>query len=74
MYLKDLKLGQSGYVKEVNGNADMIIRLYDLGLIEGTKIKLLLSCNGIKAYNFRNSLIAIRDYDASNIVLGDIYG
>ncbi len=47
------------------------MRLYDLGLIEGTKIRLMLVNNGIKAYSFRNSLIAIRDCDAKKIIIGD---
>lgn len=72
MYLCDLKIGESAYVKKVKGNNDILIRLYNLGLTSGTKVKLILNSKGIKAYSFRNTLIAIRNIDASNILIGDI--
>lgn len=72
MLLCDLKLGDSVYINQINTSGDMRIRLYDLGLIEGTNIKLILVSNGIKAYLVRNSLIAIRDNDAKDIIVGDI--
>ena len=45
-----------------------------MGLIEGTKIQLVLisPSKKIKAYNFRNTLIALRDIDAKNILVGGI--
>ena len=73
MLLCDLKLGDTAYITKINSSDDMLIRLYDLGLIEGTKIKLVLTSNNIGAYLFRNSLIAIRDNDAKDIVVGDKY-
>ena len=43
--------------------------LYDIGLVKGTKIKLLFlsPSKKIKAYLIRDSIIAIRDKDASKI-------
>lgn len=73
MLLCDLKVGECAFVKKINGNNDFIIRLYNLGLVENTKIELVLKSHEIKAYSFRNSLIAIRDIDASNIIIGDNY-
>ena len=72
MSLCDLKIGESGYVTKINCNDDIRVRLYDLGLTEGTRIKLILKGKKIRAYSFRNTLIAIRDKDASNILIGDI--
>ena len=58
-------------------NTDEIIkrRLYDIGLIKGTNIKLLYKSpsKNIKAYLIKNSIIAIRDKDAINIEVGEIY-
>ena len=73
MLLCDLNLGESAYVTRINSKSDMCIRLYDLGLVEGTLVKLILVSNGIKAYLIRGSLIAIRDKDAKEIVVGEIY-
>ncbi len=71
MYLCDLKVGDISYIKSIDLLNNSKMRLYDLGLIEGTKIRLMLVNNGIKAYSFRNSLIAIRDCDAKKIIIGD---
>ncbi len=72
MSLCDLKIGESGYVTKINCNDDIRVRLYDLGLIEGTNIKLILISNGINAYLIKNSLIAIRNKDALNIIVGEV--
>lgn len=72
MCLYDLNIGDIAYVKKIVGSNDIIVRLYDLGLTEGTRIKLILKGKKIRAYSFRNTLIAIRDKDASNILIGDI--
>lgn len=72
MVLCDLKLNSSAYIKEIKLNNTSKLRLYELGLIEGTKIKLILKSKGINAYLFRNTQIAIRNNDASKIIIGDI--
>lgn len=72
--LSDLKIGESSIVKKINSCEDVKVRLYDMGLIEGTKIQLILvsPSKKIKAYSFRNTLIALRDIDSKNIIVGDI--
>lgn len=70
MNLNNLNIGEIGFIKKVNCNKEMLIRLYNLGLIEGTKIKVILKNKGIKAYYFRNNLVAIRNSDASMIEVG----
>lgn len=72
MQLCDLKTGKNAYIKQINLNDISKIRLYDLGLIEGTKIKLILKSKSISAYYFKNTLIAIRNNDAKRIIIGDI--
>ena len=71
--LCDLKLGDCAYITKINCKDDMLIRLYDLGLIEGTNIKRVLVGKDIGAYLFRNSLIAIRNRDCKDIVIGEVY-
>lgn len=73
MYLCDLGVGKISFIKKINFKEDDMIRLYDLGFIIGTKIKTILESKGIKAYLCRDSLIALRDIDAKNIIIEDIY-
>ena len=72
MQLCDLKIGNSAYIKEINLESTSRVRLSELGLIKGTKVTNVLKNNGINAYKFRNTLIAIRNCDASNILIGDV--
>lgn len=69
MYLNNIK--NNGYytVDEINLGEKNKRRLYDIGLVKGTKIKLLFlsPSKKIKAYLIRDSIIAIRDKDASKI-------
>ena len=69
MYLNNIT--NNGYytVDKINLNELTKRRLYDIGLVNGTKIKLLLvsPSKKIKAYLIRDSIIAIRDIDASKI-------
>ena len=51
---------------------EISIRLNELGITKGTKITKMLNNNGINAYYFKNTLIAIRNKDACNIIIGDI--
>lgn len=73
MYLCNLGVGKTSFIKKINFKDDDIIRLYDLGFIIGTKIKTILESKDIKAYLCRDSLIAIRDIDAKKIIVEDIY-
>ena len=69
MYLNNIK--NNGYytIDKINLNEKNKRRLYDIGLVNGTKIKKLFNSPSkrIKAYLIRDSIIAIRDNDASNI-------
>lgn len=67
--LNELKIEEIGVVYEIIGEETIKRRLLDLGLIEGTNIKpVLVSPSGDpKAFEFRGSLIAIREEDAKNI-------
>ena len=69
MYLNNIK--NNGYytVDKINLNEKTKRRLYDIGLVNGTKIKLLFSSPSkkINAYLIRDSIIAIRNNDASKI-------
>ncbi len=73
MLLSDLKVGEKSSIININLPVREQIRLYDLGLINGTNIQTILEHNGIKAYLFRNTLMAIRNKDAKNIIVEDIY-
>lgn len=69
MYLNNIK--NNGYytVDKINLPEKTKRRLYDIGLVTGTKIKLLFTSPSkkIKAYLIRDSIIAIRNSDASKI-------
>lgn len=69
MYLNSIKNNDYYIVDKINLNEKNKRRLYDIGLVSGTKIKKLFisPSKRIKAYLIRDSIIAIRDNDASNI-------
>ena len=69
MYLADVNKLKEYKIKNINTNEITKRRLYDVGLIKDTKIKLLYKSpsNKIKAYLIKDSIIAIRDKDAQNI-------
>ena len=69
--INTLAIGETGTVSKIIGEETIKRRLLDLGLIEGTDIKpVLVSPSGDpRAFEFRGSLIAIREEDAENIKL-----
>lgn len=69
MYLNEIKNKKYYIVNGININEKSKRRLYDIGLNIGTKIKLLFASPSkkINAYLIRNSIIAIRNSDASKI-------
>ena len=69
MYLNNIKNNEYYTIDKINLPEKTKRRLYDIGLVNGTKIKLLLCSRSkkIKAYLIRDSIIAIRDKDASKI-------
>ena len=74
MYLKDIKNSEYYAVDEINLSEKTKRRLYDIGLVSGTKIKLLFNSPSkkIKAYLIRDSVIAIRDKDAQFIKVSEL--
>lgn len=74
MYLNSIKNSEHYIVNKINASEKIKRRLYDIGLINGTKIKLLFKSpsNKIKAYLIRDSIIAIRDKDASKIEVSEL--
>lgn len=69
MYLNNIEKNKYYIVDKIAASEKIKRRLYDIGLVNGTKIKLLFSSPSkkIKAYLIRNSIIAIRNKDASMI-------
>lgn len=71
MKLVNLKLNEFGNIKEINCSKDIKKRFIDLGFITGTKITPILTSpsGGIRAYLIKDTLIAIRNEDAFNIII-----
>jgi len=71
MTLNELKLYETGFIKELKCNTVVKRRLLDLGLIEGTKITpIFVSPSGDPtAFEVRGSVIAIRIEDTKLIFL-----
>ena len=69
--LNDLLLNEVGYIYNLNCSETVKKRLLDLGLVKDTCITPILKSpsNGIRAFDIRNSLIAIRDDDATKILV-----
>ncbi len=67
--LDKLKIGSNGIIKKINNLGSIRRRLFDIGLIEGTKVKSVLTSPGKDpiAYFIRGCLIAIRNEDAKKI-------
>ena len=70
MYLNNISKLKEYKIKNINTDEIIKRRLYDIGIIGGSKIKLLYTSpsKNIKAYLVRDSIISIRDKDASFIV------
>lgn len=75
MYLNSIKNNEYYIVNKINLSEKVKRRLYDIGLINGTKIKLILKSpsKNINAYLIRDSIIAIRNNDASKIEVGKLH-
>lgn len=69
MHLSDINIDDTVFVKSINIALKEKRRLYDLGFTNGALVKLLLisPSKHIKAYLIRNSIIALRNSDASKI-------
>lgn len=73
MDLKQLKINQSGIVKEINCKPNVKRRLMDIGLIKGTKVKKirLAPLGDPMVIEVRDFQLAIRKSDAELILLDD---
>ena len=74
IYIKNmslLKKGEKAKVKSLCISGNMRRRLLDIGLIRGTEVSCLHEspCGNPKAYIVRGAIIAIRNEDASKIVV-----
>lgn len=69
MHLSDLKINDIGNIRKINSSDSEVRRLYDLGFVVGSKVSPILISPSklIKAYSIKDSIIALRDSDASKI-------
>ena len=69
--LENTKVGQKVRVKKVISNSSIKSRLLDIGLTPGTIIERVLEnfSGNLVAYMIRGALIAIRNEDASEIIV-----
>ena len=69
--LANLPFFQKGKIENLNCTGTIRRRLLDLGLVNGSFITpiLLSPSKGLRAFDIRGSLIAIRDEDASAITV-----
>jgi len=68
--LYKLPLGRKGTVTEIAAKGALRRRMQDLGIIDGTSVKVLLKSpsGDPKAYQIRGAVVALRSEDASKIM------
>ena len=73
MYLNDIEKYKEYTIKNINADELIKRRLYDIGIIKDSKIKLLYvsPSKTIKAYLVKNALISIRNNDSYYIEVYD---
>ena len=73
--LSDGLIGEKVYVLRMDLDNEIKRRFLDVGLSKNTEIIPLFDSisGGIRAYQIRNSLIAIRDNDAKGIIVSDFH-
>lgn len=69
IHLTTLPILKKAVIEDLTCNGEIRRRLLDLGLVRGSSITPVLSSpsGGLRAFNIRGSLIAIRDEDAHSI-------
>ncbi len=74
--LNNLNINQTGYVARVSAPLSIRRRFSDIGIIKGTKIECVDESpfGDPKAYLIKGAVIAIRNRDASGILVEDDYG
>ena len=65
--LTEIAVEQPCFVQEVQGNEKL--RLFDLGFFRGSRVLPLYECagGGTRVYRVKDTLIALRDWDAEAI-------
>lgn len=69
MTMNEMRIGQTGYVKNIIMSGSMRRRLQDIGLIQGTQIECVLKspAHDPVAFMIRGALIALRFEDMCQI-------
>ena len=69
--LCNLPLNKDGIILKVDNSSHMKRRLFDLGFCPGEKVRCVLNSplGSLKAYQVKETLIALRDEDSSKIIL-----
>lgn len=69
--LSNLKVGQSGTVVSLNAKGDILRRLLDIGIVEGTRLKCVLKSplGDPSAFLIRGAVIALRKEDSANVMV-----
>ena len=72
--LSEIEKNNYAIIKQINCDKILKTRLFDLGLIEGTKIKCVnIAMKGSPlAFNIRGTIIALRKSDCKNILVNII--
>lgn len=67
MLLNDLQINKEAIISDIKVPHHLKQRLYDLGMVKGTKIKKLLSSKSMNAYYLKGFLLALRKEDTKEI-------
>ena len=69
--LNMIKVGQNAVIKQLKNEDKMKRRLFDIGLIEGTKVECVTKSpsGDPAAFSVRGAVIALRSEDSKNIVV-----
>ncbi len=68
--LNDLKINEEATIVSLENN-NLKRRLMDIGFVKNTKVKLILKNFGdsMRAYQIKNTVIALRTSDSKNIIV-----
>ncbi|MCC8122308.1 MAG: ferrous iron transport protein A [Oscillospiraceae bacterium] len=69
--LSMLQVGQCAYVQRVEAEPAMSRRLFDLGLVHGTRVACVLrnTAGDLAAYSVRGAVIALRRVNTAGIIV-----
>ena len=69
--LNDLEILKEGIIEKIEAEKRTKNRLLDLGLVPGTKVRSVLSnyFGTLKAFEFKGTIIALRDVDSGKILV-----